>query len=107
MGHWHASFETFIVAAGLSEASDGRKKALLTHSLGSEGQRIFRNLGPAPAYADCVALLTRHFSAPQNVMLRRIVFRQQRQQAGESVHHYVADLKGLASLCKFCHWKKN
>jgi len=46
-------------------------------------------------------LLTGHFAAPQNVMLRRIVFWQRRQQTGESVHHYVADLKGLASLCKF------
>ncbi|KAF0039087.1 hypothetical protein F2P81_009571 [Scophthalmus maximus] len=34
-------------------------------------------------------------------MLRRIVFRQRRQQVGESVNHYVADLRGLASLCKF------
>lgn len=44
---WHESFETFIVAAGLSDASDGRKRALLLHSLGCEGQRIFRTLGPA------------------------------------------------------------
>ncbi|KAF3858909.1 hypothetical protein F7725_012110 [Dissostichus mawsoni] len=35
-------------------------------------------------------MLTGHFAAPQNVMLRRIVFRQRWQQAGESVHHYVA-----------------
>ncbi|KAK5895593.1 hypothetical protein CgunFtcFv8_009273 [Champsocephalus gunnari] len=39
---WLESFETFIVAAGLAEANDDRKKALLMHSLGSEGQRIFR-----------------------------------------------------------------
>ncbi|XP_024908972.1 uncharacterized protein LOC112486473 [Cynoglossus semilaevis] len=31
-------------------------------------------------------------------MVRRIIFRQ---QPGESVHHYVPDLRGLASLCKF------
>ncbi|KAF3858911.1 hypothetical protein F7725_012112 [Dissostichus mawsoni] len=35
-------------------------------------------------------MLTGHFAAPQNVILQRIVFRQRWQQAGESVHHYVA-----------------
>ena len=34
-------------------------------------------------------------------MLRRIVFRQGRQQEVKSVHHYVANLRGLASLCEF------
>jgi len=41
---WHESFEMFIVAAGLADANDERKKALLIHTLGSEGQRIFRTL---------------------------------------------------------------
>lgn len=40
---WLESFEMFIVAR-LSVATDGQKKALLIHSLGSEGQQIFRNL---------------------------------------------------------------
>ncbi|KAI3360335.1 hypothetical protein L3Q82_014649 [Scortum barcoo] len=74
---------------------------MLIHSLWSEGQRIFRTLGPATSYADCVALLAGHFAAPQSVIVRRIVFRQRRQRPGESVHHYAADLRCLASLCKF------
>ncbi|KAJ8349338.1 hypothetical protein SKAU_G00244680 [Synaphobranchus kaupii] len=98
---WQESFETFIAAVGLEEASDSRKRALLIHNLGSEGQRIFRTFGPAPTYAECVTKLSGHFAAPQSVMFQRIVFRQRRQQRGESVHHYVADLRSLASLCKF------
>ncbi|KAJ8333462.1 hypothetical protein SKAU_G00414700 [Synaphobranchus kaupii] len=98
---WQESFGTFIAAVGLEEASDSRKRALLIHNLGSEGQRIFRTFGPAPTYAECVTKLSGHFAAPQSVMFRRIVFRQRRQQTGESVHHYVADLRSLASLCKF------
>ncbi|XP_035535826.1 uncharacterized protein LOC118341631 [Morone saxatilis] len=34
-------------------------------------------------------------------MVRQIIFRQRRQRPGESVHQYVADLRCLASLCKF------
>jgi len=36
---WLESFETFIVAAELADANDNRKKALLIHTLGSEGQQ--------------------------------------------------------------------
>ncbi|KAF3849697.1 hypothetical protein F7725_019416 [Dissostichus mawsoni] len=50
---WLESFETFIVAAGLAEANDNRKRALLIHTLGSEGQRIFRTLGLAPTVLHC------------------------------------------------------
>ncbi|XP_028299780.1 uncharacterized protein LOC114461693 [Gouania willdenowi] len=100
---WFESFETFIAAAGIVDASDARLKALLIHSLGNEGQRIFRTLGPADKYRDCVALLTGHFAAPQSVIVRRIIFRQRRQRPGESVHQYVTDLRCLASVCKFEH----
>ncbi|KAG7482685.1 hypothetical protein JOB18_028080 [Solea senegalensis] len=84
---WHDSFETFIAAAGLTDASDARRGAILIHSLGNEGQRIFRTLGPVQTYADCVALLTGHFAAPQSVIVRRIIFRRRRQKPGELVQH--------------------
>ena len=38
---------------------------------------------------------------PGKVILQWILFHQTRQQDGESVHQYVADLRGLARLCKF------
>ena len=46
-------------------------------------------------------LLKGHFAAPQSALLRRFLFRQRRQLPGESVHQYVANLRGLASSCKF------
>uniref|UniRef100_A0A3Q3F321 Retrotransposon gag domain-containing protein n=1 Tax=Labrus bergylta TaxID=56723 RepID=A0A3Q3F321_9LABR len=98
---WHESFETCIVAVGLEDTKDAGRRAILIHNLGSEGQRIFRTLGPAATYTECVTLLAGHFAAPRSVILRWIVFRQRRQHVGESVHHYVADLRGLASLCQF------
>lgn len=48
-----------------------------------------------------MALLSGHFAAPQSVTVRRIIFRQCTQRLDESVHHFVVDLWGLASLCKF------
>ncbi|KAI3358905.1 hypothetical protein L3Q82_015296 [Scortum barcoo] len=89
----------YISAVGLSDANDARFRAMLIHSLGSEGQQIFRSLGPATT--DCVTLLAGHFAASQSVIVRRIVFRRHHQRPGELVHHYIADLQCLASLCKF------
>ena len=87
---WLESFETYLAALGLEEANDARRKALLIHCLGTEGQRIFRTLGQAKKYKDATKLLGTHFAPPQTVILRRIVFRQRRQNAGESIQHYVA-----------------
>lgn len=98
---WYEAFETYIAVLAVDNLSAARKRAMLIHCLGIEGQRIFKTLGAAADYADCVRLLAGHFAAPQNVILQRILFRQRKQRTGESVHQYVADLRGLASACKF------
>lgn len=98
---WISAFETYILAAGLTDVSGGRKRALLLHCLGTEGQRVFGTLGDAPSYSLAVELLKGHFAAPQSALLRRVLFRRRHQRPGESVAQYVADLRGLASSCKF------
>lgn len=64
---WYESFQTFVVTMGLTDAPEARLNAMVIHSLGNEGQCIFRTLGPAPEYSDCVTLLNGHFAAPQSV----------------------------------------
>ena len=97
---WISSFETYILAAGLEDVSAVRKRALLLHCLGAEGQRVFGILGNASTYTHAVELLKAHFAAPQSALLRRVIFRR-RHQRSVSVTQFVADLRGLASLCKF------
>ncbi|KAL0148064.1 hypothetical protein M9458_056604 [Cirrhinus mrigala] len=100
---WLQSFETFILAVGLTDVSAARKKALLLHCLGAEGQRVLSALesGTTSDYDTAVELLNAHFAAPQSALLRRFLFRQRHQLPGESVQQYVANLRGLASTCKF------
>lgn len=69
--------ETYFTTLGLTDVSDAWKRAILIHSLGTEGQRILATLRTAEKYADCVT------------------------RPGESVHQYVANLSGMANLCKF------
>ncbi len=98
---WIESFETYITALGITDLSDARKMAILKHCLGMEGHRVFGMLGTVLQYRNAVTLLAGHFSAPQSALLRQLQFCQRHQLLGETVHQYVADLRGLATLCKF------
>ncbi len=100
---WLQSFETFILAVGLTDMSAARKKALLLHCLGAEGQRVLGALesGTTSDYNTAVELLNAHFAAPQNALLRRFLFRHRHQLPGESVQQYVANLRGFVRTCKF------
>ncbi|KAL1483288.1 hypothetical protein MTO96_050256 [Rhipicephalus appendiculatus] len=123
---WLRMFETFILASGASDFTPERRKALLLHSQGIEGQRIFftlppyasepppppgstatetgdvKNLAAAPSsYDQAVAALTQHFASGSNVVVERHRFRRRTQQPGESIQEYVAALRELASSCSF------
>ncbi len=100
---WLQSFETFILAVGLTDVSAARKKTLLLHCLGAEGQRVLGALESSTTsdYDTAVELLNAHFAAPQRALLRRFLFRQRHQLPGESVQRYVANLRGFVSTCKF------
>lgn len=100
---WLQSFETFLLAVGLTDVPAARKKALLLHCLGAEGQRVLGALetGTVSDYKKAVELLTAHFAAPQSALLRRFLFRQRHQLSGETAQQYVANLRALASTCKF------
>ncbi|KAL1468980.1 hypothetical protein MTO96_025129 [Rhipicephalus appendiculatus] len=45
---WHRMFETYQLASGATEFSPERRRAILIHCPGTEGQRIFNTL-PATA----------------------------------------------------------
>ncbi|ROL50856.1 Retrovirus-related Pol polyprotein from transposon opus [Anabarilius grahami] len=100
---WLQSFETYLIMAGLTEVSAARKKALLQHCLGAEGQRVLGTISDTGenTYEQSVTALNEHFAAPQSVLLLRFIFRRRHQLPGESVHQYVANLRGLANSCKF------
>lgn len=79
-----------------------RKRALLIHCLGTEGQRLYNTLPlSADTYKGSVLALQTFFTPTVNVAAERYCFRQHAQAVGESIDHYLAALRELAKTCNF------
>ncbi|XP_075737172.1 uncharacterized protein LOC142776758 [Rhipicephalus microplus] len=113
---WHDMFKIYLLASGASEFSPERRKALLLHSLGPEGQRIFSNLsisqeakktekegtGATPdVYDSAVVALAKHFDASCNLVVERHRFHRRIQFPGDSIQEHVTALKELAAMFSF------
>ncbi|XP_064462347.1 uncharacterized protein K02A2.6-like [Ornithodoros turicata] len=93
-------------------------KAVLLHSLGTEGQRIFYTLpaadvpttqtiegasstGTTNVYVQALATLEKRYAESFNVIVERRKFRQRAQLPDETVEDYVTALRGLAITCNY------
>ena len=100
---WYADFENYLIATDLDSAAHPRRKAILLHCLGTEGQRITRTLTITPTltFPEFATKLKEHFEPKQSITMERKHFRDREQHVGESIRQYVAALRGLASKCQF------
>ena len=104
---WRKSFQFF----GIEEAK--QKKALLLHCAGVDVQEIFEALDNSEAgvsskvrktddeYEIALKILDEYFSPKANVPYERHVFRQMKQEDGETVDQFVVKLKNQAKNCSF------
>uniref|UniRef100_A0A669EBE5 Retrotransposon gag domain-containing protein n=1 Tax=Oreochromis niloticus TaxID=8128 RepID=A0A669EBE5_ORENI len=99
---WKKLFDNYMLAIGGDDFAAERKRALLIHCLGTEGQRIYSALPLATDdYEGSVKALETYFHPKVNVVAERYRFRQRAQAVGESTDHYVAALRELVKQCKF------
>ena len=109
---WKQQFENYLLASGSDKFQPERKKALLLHCLGAEGQRIFYSLNTSAvtssdsqpagnAYQTALAAIEAYFVPRINVVAERYRFRRRRQRADETVAQYVTALEELVKHCAF------
>ncbi|XP_075732452.1 uncharacterized protein LOC142775032 [Rhipicephalus microplus] len=98
---WHDMFNVYLLASGASEFSPERRKALLLHSLGPEGQRMFNTLSISQYLVTYKATLAQHFDATCNLVVERHRFHRRIQFPGETIQEYVTALTELAAMCSF------
>ncbi|KAI8512669.1 hypothetical protein Bbelb_093080 [Branchiostoma belcheri] len=84
---------------------DGQKKALLLHTAGAAVQDIYytqvKEEDDTKKYGETVGVLDAYFIPKSNVAFERHMFRQVRQQDGETIDDLVCRLKQKASTCDF------
>ena len=121
---WVKMFQNFMLASIAKDFDDERKRAILLHSLGIEGQRIFYSLPelekdtkgkikiePGETFTDTddsvyvqsLLMLERHFKPSQNKLTARIKFKQRSQLPGETVDEFLLALRQLIVPCDYPH----
>ncbi|XP_077539836.1 uncharacterized protein LOC144152440 [Haemaphysalis longicornis] len=114
---WHRVFKNYLLASGSDAHTPARRKALLLHCLGVEGQRVYYALpeqkpsAPPAAekeesstsdeYEAAVAALDAYFTAKTNVVVERHRFGQRTQLPEETAAAFVTALRELSSSCAF------
>lgn len=90
------------------EFSQSRKKKMLLHSLGPEGNRVFNQMekkvrppDSGNVFLDALEDLDAHYHPPVCVGISRYEFFQRKQGKMEPAEDYVAALKKLAINCEF------
>ena len=101
---WRQIFENYllVIAASGNSWPNSRRRAVLLHCLGTEGQRLFYSLPDAgTTYENAMTALETYFVPKTNVVAERHAFRKRIQLQNETVLQYVTALRHLASTCDF------
>ena len=104
---WIAQFDNYLLAIGGDAFPQARQKAILLHSLGCEGQRVFQTLPVVPKaegetdVAHAKRVLQGFFGPKCNVVGERYRFRCRAQQPHETTAQWVSVLRQLAATCDY------
>ncbi|XP_064463889.1 uncharacterized protein K02A2.6-like [Ornithodoros turicata] len=120
---WRSMFLNYLAAITDTTFTGPRKKAVLLHCLGAEGQRIFQALETATVVMkegegdgkdggkdeskqsevleEALQILDKRFGSAPNVAVLRHRFRARRQQPGESTQAFVGELRCHAAKCQY------
>ncbi|KAL1277069.1 hypothetical protein QQF64_023742 [Cirrhinus molitorella] len=101
---WRKIFENYLLAINATGSSwpDARKRAVLLHSLGTEGQRLFYTLpDTGTTFEHAMTAIEHHFPPKVNVVVARHRFRQHSQRADETIPQFMSALRELATSCAY------
>ena len=99
-------FDMWLTAVGKADASGEQKVALLLLSMGKEHKTVFKHTltltnDQRKDYDAVVGKFTDYFE-PRKLKKGYITeFQSRKQQEGETLQHYITELRELAVLCEF------
>ncbi|XP_061729159.1 uncharacterized protein LOC133534086 [Cydia pomonella] len=105
-GAWSSYMDRVEMYYKVNAVQDDMKVPVLIAAMGDEAYELLENLAsptkPAELTLDKIKeLMSHHLQPTPSVLAERYRFRQRRQNVGENVATYVAELKRLSKHCKF------
>ncbi|XP_073960959.1 uncharacterized protein [Choristoneura fumiferana] len=105
-GQWSSYIDRLDMFFEVNKVTDNLKLPTLIATVGDDAYELLVNLASPKkpselSYTDAVELLRQHLQPTPSSLAERYRFRQKRQEPGEDVASYVAELKKLARYCKF------
>ncbi|XP_048479998.1 uncharacterized protein LOC125489168 [Plutella xylostella] len=105
-GTWSSYVDRINMYFKVNNVGENLKLPTLIAVMGDEAYELLVNLASpkVPAditYEEAVKLLENHLQPAPSVLAERYRFRQRRQNAGENIAGYVAELKRLSRNCRF------
>jgi hypothetical protein len=103
---WVDLFRTFLIANEIDETEKDRCVAIFCSSLGLPTYTLLlSSVSPdqpkKKTLAELIKTLKAHFKPAPNAIAERIRFASRRQQQGEKIATYLAELRKLALTCNF------
>ena len=102
---WRQRFELFLVASGAAEKQGGTKVAILLHTVGEEDLEAYNTFkwetGEEKKVDTVLSKFQKYFEPQKNPVFERYLFGQRKQLEGESIDHYITDLKVKIKDCEY------
>ena len=109
---WKQMWDNYAVLTNLFSQPESYQTALLLHSIGPDGVRIYNGMKfvDEEESKNSSVILTKfglHFLGERREFFERFKFNQRNQEGGESVDQYVTVLRTMSKSCGFCSCMKD
>ena len=103
---WKKKWKTFATISKLDKESADYRVSMLTSCLDDDGLQVVETLDLSEddqkSVEAVIAALEKYVQGEVNVTMERHLFRNRRQEDGESFKDFLMDLKLLLKTCDFC-----
>ena len=108
---WLCRFQRYRDISGLVDKSEKVQVSTLIYTMGPQAESVFKTLKLSQADANIFDKVTAAYSSffvPRvNLVFERAKFNMRKQEQGEPVDAFIADLHALAERCKFDSLKED
>ncbi|XP_021340552.1 uncharacterized protein K02A2.6-like [Mizuhopecten yessoensis] len=103
---WSQRLNVYLTASGGSEKPDATNVAIMLHSIGEEGLEIYNNFtfeneGDNLKLKPVLDKFQEYCNPRKYTVIERYMFWETKQREGESIDHFVTELKPRAKNCEF------